>query len=344
MRHDDSFTDESFDEYAVYEAQFDPLYTERKARRQRKPRARHEQKDRHRQAIDALADPESLEGGFNTTYQPSKYEGGWLLQSLRPFYDQGLITDVLALVKGGKEASVYRCAADASLGVEFVAAKVYRPRMFRQLRNDSLYRQGRAYLTADGRPVKKTDHRIMRAIGKKTDFGMQVAHTSWLMHEFAAMQRLHAAGANVPVPYATGPNAVLMSYVGDATLPAPMLSEVKLEQEEAGPLFALVLRNLHLLLAAGFVHGDLSAYNLLYWAGSLTLIDFPQITDLDSNPNAARILWRDVRRICEYFAPYHVCVDADAIAASLWTRYAGPAAQAAPEELFPLEDDLDDAR
>ena len=31
--------------------------------------------------------------------------------SLAQFYDQQIITDVLAAIKGGKEASVYRCAA-----------------------------------------------------------------------------------------------------------------------------------------------------------------------------------------------------------------------------------------
>ena len=58
-----------------------------------------------------LADAEGYEGGFNTTYQPSRHEEGWLLESLRSFYDREMITDVLAQVKGGKEANVYACTA-----------------------------------------------------------------------------------------------------------------------------------------------------------------------------------------------------------------------------------------
>src|SRR5436305_7994656 len=50
------------------------------------------------------------------------------------------------------------------------------------------------------------------------------------------------------------------------------------------------------------VHGDLSAYNLLYWEGKLTLIDFPQGTSSHANQSAHVILHRDVQRVCEYFA------------------------------------------
>ena len=44
-------------------------------------------------------------------------------------------------------------AAHPSMEETFLAAKVYRPRMFRNLRNDHAYRQGREILTPDGRPV-----------------------------------------------------------------------------------------------------------------------------------------------------------------------------------------------
>ena len=51
--------------------------------------------------------------------------------------------------------------------MDWVAAKVYRPRMFRQLRNDKMYRQGRTVLKQSGKAVKATDTRAMRAMGKK---------------------------------------------------------------------------------------------------------------------------------------------------------------------------------
>jgi len=307
-----------------YEARFDPLHNDRRARRRRKPKPRHVPKQDTGAIIAAVVDDtEGLEGGFNPTYQPSKYEAGWLMGSLEQFYDQQIITDVLAAIKGGKEASVYRCAAGPATGAALAAAKVYRPRMFRQLRNDKQYRQGRTILTAEGRPVKKTDHRLMRALGKKTAFGVQVEHTSWLMHEYTTLRALHRAGAAVPQPFAANDNTIIMGYVGDEHVAAPLLNDVRLAEDETRPLFDEVLRNVELMLGQGWIHGDLSAYNILYWDGAITLIDFPQVTALETNPDAYDILRRDLTRICEYFARMGLPRDADALTDDLWYRFGG---------------------
>ncbi len=307
------------DDFEAYEELFD--VKDRKARRSRKPKARHIPKKEAHEVLGEIAETAGLEGGFEITYQPSKYEQGWLLSSLEGFYDQHLITDVLAQVRGGKEATVYCCEAHPSTGVGFLAAKIYRPRMFRQLRNDKVYRQGRDVLTADGRPVKKTDHRLMRALNKKTDFGVQVSHTSWLMYEYTTLGRLFAAGAAVPQPIASSDNAILMAYCGDAEAPALPLSEIRLEEDEAKPLFDEVLRNVELMLQQHMIHGDLSAYNILYWDGKITLIDFPQVTNSQTNDKAYFILQRDIKRVCEYFARQGVRSDPEALTRQYWDRY-----------------------
>ncbi len=161
----------------------------------------------------------------------------------------------------------------------------------------------------------------MRAIHKKTSFGAELTHVSWLMHEHITLDRLHKLGAAVPKPMGVGENAILMTYVGDRSRPAPVLHGVSLSRQEAEPLCDEVLRNIELMLAHGMIHGDLSAYNILYWEGKITLIDFPQVTMSESNHNAYRIFQRDVRRVCEYFAMQGVERDADAIIRRLWSRY-----------------------
>ena len=281
-------------------------------------------RDASESAFGRIETPEAgsdAEPGLPMTYRPARFEALWLTSSLRSFYDQELIVDVLAQVKGGKEANVYRCRAHEQVGGGLVAAKVYRPRQLRNLANDRVYREGRPILTADGKPVKTTDHRIMRAIGKKTAFGQQVKHTSWLMYEYATLEQLRRAGGAVPEPYGANENAILMGYRGDERQAAPTLQEVRLGHREAKPLFDEVLRNVDLLLAHGLVHGDLSAYNVLYWEGAITLIDFPQVTSVHGNPSAQTILERDVRRICEYFARQGVSSDAERLAADLWEAY-----------------------
>jgi RIO kinase 1 len=314
MIDDDSY----LDEYEYYEELFDLD----RSKKGRKAKGHRRLTRPYSEIVAELGDVDGLEAGFHTTYKPGRYEEGWLLSSLRTFYDQALISDVLAQVKGGKEASVYCCEGDPTTGVALLAAKVYRPRKFRNLRNDKMYREGREILTASGRPAKKTDHRIMRAIGKKTAFGVQVQHTSWLMHEYKAMERLHQAGAAVPQPIAASENAILMSYYGDERMAAPTLNHIHLEPGEAEPLFRQVLQNVELMLQHDLIHGDLSAYNILYWAGEITLIDFPQVTNMHTNSHAYSILQRDVKRTCEYFAQQGVRCDPDAIVDELWDRYA----------------------
>jgi RIO kinase 1 len=308
------------DKYDYYAELFEPEWANERARHQRK--TNHKPKKTRDQILAELTDDTAdIVLGFETTYRPSRYEEGWLLSSLYTFYDEGLITDVLALIKGGKEASVYLCEPHPATGLGLLAAKVYRPRMFRNLRNDAMYRQGREVLTADGKPAGKDAGDYARAIRNKTAFGMQAAHTSWLMYEFTAMEQLYQAGADVPRPVSASDNAILMSYHGDEQVAAPTLNTIDLEGDEAGLLFQEVLRNVDLMLQHDLIHGDLSAYNILYWEGAITLIDFPQVVSLHSNPKARFILQRDVERVCEYFAGQGVYCKPEAIVDRLWRRY-----------------------
>ena len=259
-----------------------------------------------------------MEHGFNTTYKPGLFEEGWLLESLKPFYDMGLLSDVLGRVKGGKEANVYRCEASEMAGGGLLAAKVYRPQMFRTMKNDHAYREGRSILGANGAALKETDNREMRAIGKKTEFGLAVMHTSWLMHEFKTLKALYDAGASVPKPIASAPNGILMSFCGDSRLSAPTLGEIRLDEDEAGPAYEEVVRNIRLILDLGYVHGDLSPYNLLYWEEKITLIDFPQVISIRGNPNARDLFKRDVTRIADYFEECGVDTNSERLFDLLW--------------------------
>jgi RIO kinase 1 len=320
--------DVTIDEYEYYEALYDPSGGSPSSQRRK---ADHQPKMTRSQIIAELTDDVGeVDLGFNTTYQPSRYESGWLLSSLYSFYDEGLITDVLALVKGGKEASVYCCEAHPATGLGLLAAKVYRPRMFRNLRNDAMYRQGRGILTAGGNPAGMDACRIARAIRNKTAYGLQAAHTSWLMHEFTAMECLYEAGGSVPRPISASNNAILMSYHGDGRMAAPTLNTVHPEPGEARALFQEVLRNIELMLQRELVHGDLSAYNILYWGGEITLIDFPQVVNLHTNRKARFILQRDIQRTCEYFAKQEVPCHPEAIMDEFWRRHV---VQPDPEDL-----------
>jgi RIO kinase 1 len=75
------------------------------------------------------------------------------------------------------------------------------------------------------------------------------------------------------------------------------------------------------MLQHNFVHGDLSAFNILYWQGKITLIDFPQVVDIHANKKAYFILQRDLTRVCEYFAKQGLVHNPEAILSDMWQRY-----------------------
>jgi len=274
---------------------------------------------------------------YDFTYEASRHEEWWLLDSLGPFYDEQWFDDVLRIVKGGKEASVYLCKANPSAPTELIAAKVYRPRALRNLRKDHIYREGRSRLDHDGLAIFKD--RQMRAMKKHTDYGQELMHTSWIEHEFRTLKILHQAGCDIPVPYASAHNAILMDFIGNEQMGAPTLNEISLQSVEARHLLERVVHNLELMLAHQRVHADFSAYNILYWEGEITLIDFPQAINPLKNPNAYAIFQRDVIRICEYFNHQGLKTDAQKLAADLWSvnNY-----RTAPNFLWPAEENDDE--
>jgi RIO kinase 1 len=278
---------------------------------------------------------------FKFTYKAARFEEGWLLGSLGGFYEHQWISDVLRRVKGGKEASVYLCRAGTPIHADFVAAKVYRPRMMRNLKNDHVYREGRSNLDEQGRVI--VNDGMQHAMQKRTEYGKKLLHQSWIAYEFTSMQVLRAAGADVPEPYAMADNAILMGYIGDMDGCAPALSEVSLDRAEARRLFERVLGNIDTLLAHERIHGDLSAYNILYWEGAITLIDFPQVVSPKINGNAFSIFERDITRVCEYFSKQGVNTNPRKIAGELWSKYGYRPGPDVHPRLLDAEDERDRA-
>jgi RIO kinase 1 len=260
-----------------------------------------------------------LHQNFSPTFSSSSHERYWILNYLESFYTDQVISDVLWKVKGGKEANVYCCAAHPSTGLELIAAKIYRPRMFRNLRNDARYRQGRELRDEQGKVTH--NRREMLAMKKNTRFGKELRHVSWLEAEFLTLTMLNKAGVDVPRVISHGENVILMEFFGDRTLPAPALNEVTLPQAEARVIFDRLVENLAIMLEHHCVHGDFSAYNVLYWDGDFRIIDFPQAVDPRHNPDAHELFVRDIERLCQYFRRYGIRQNGAQLAADLWETY-----------------------
>jgi RIO kinase 1 len=230
---------------------------------------------------------------------------------MEAFAGDGSVSEVLGVIGDGKEATVYACRTRPSTGVERAVAKVYRAERFRAFAGGADYHQGHAI----------GDARAARAIRGRTRVGKLMRHGLWIEREWQTLGRLWEAGADVPEPYLRSSDAILMEYIGDETAAAPLLRSVRLERDEAEHTLQRLLRNVRIFLARDRVHGDLSAYNVLYQRGRVTVIDLPQAVDARTSPNAYRLLQRDVRNLCRGFARHGVRRDPEPIARDLWSSY-----------------------
>lgn len=270
---------------------------------------------------DFIDDASAWVPTYARALDPRHHERTWLIESVSQFYRDNTITDVVRRVKGGKEANVYCCTGHPATGMELVAAKLYRPRMLRTLKNDAIYKSGRQLRDEAGKQIKGRREKL--ALSQKSTFGKHLDMVWWIGNEFRVQTALHEAGAAVPRPIGHNGNTILMEYMGDERLPAPALSDISLDRDEAAELFDAVMDNVRLMLDNHYVHGDLSAFNILYWQGEIAIIDFPQVVDARINPNAHVLLRRDVKRVCDYFSRFGVRVDPESIVRDLWIPYMG---------------------
>jgi RIO kinase 1 len=210
--------------------------------------------------------------------------------ALQWFVDTGIISEVVRIVKSGKESQIYLTRRFCGGKIFYFAAKVHKSRAHRSFKRDKIYRAGWCL-----------EGRVQRAVSKGTRFGREVIESLWVTREFDSLKRLWQNGASVPTPILRHDNVILMIYIGNPDEPAPKLFETSLNLHEASQILEELMRNLKIFLKLGLVHGDLSPFNILYWRGRIWIIDLPQSTDLYKNPHAVDLLYRDLQCVCHYF-------------------------------------------
>jgi RIO kinase 1 len=161
---------------------------------------------------------------------------------------------------------------------------------------------------------------MRKAIQGRTRKGKRASHHLWIDREWDALNLLHAAGASVPKPYAHCPDGILMEYLGHDSTRAPALVELHLDPAGAERAFASLVRDLEILVQCGLVHGDLSAFNVLYLDDAPRMIDLPQAVRIDDAHDAWTLFHRDVDNLCRYFAKHGVATDPIALAIRIWQR------------------------
>lgn len=201
----------------------------------------------------------------------------------------GLATEVLYQVKAGKEASIYL----AKWKGHPIILKAYR---FWQTSQAS----------------KKKG---FFAPGK-----MQVLAAK----EYDVLLACFNAGMRVPTPIGRVGNYITMRFLGDGVEPAAQLKDIQLEDPEM-VLDQILDDYLLMYRDATYVHGDLSRYNILWWANKPWIIDVPQaylVGAWADMKKAESLLRRDIVNVLSYFKRYYgINRDADHILGVFLSEY-----------------------
>ncbi|MFB4352442.1 RIO1 family regulatory kinase/ATPase [Microbacterium sp. LS_15] len=223
----------------------------------------------------------------------------------------GALDTELGILKTGKEADVFlleRAVPGDPRQRTLLAAKRYRDS------NRSGFHRSAVY--TEGRTTRNT--RDTRALAKKSAHGREVAAAQWSFAEFAALRRMWELGAPVPYPVQVSGTEVLMEFIGDADgVAAPRLAQTRGDRAQLAGYFTQIVDLMRVFAAAGFAHGDLSAYNLLVHEERVRVIDLPQIVDVIANPQGLDLLHRDCVNVCDWFARRRIDADPEKLFSEL---------------------------
>ena len=231
----------------------------------------------------------------------------WLVTS------QAAVDTELGILKTGKEADaflVHRGIPDSEVLGESVTlvAKRYRGQEHSQFTRSGTY--------TDGRRMRNT--RDTRAMANKSSYGRQVAAGQWALAEWNALVHCYKLGLPVPYPVQIDGTEILMEWITEPEGgTAPRLAQTRPTPELLASYFDQLVAAMVQLVEAGYVHGDLSAYNILAAGERLVIIDLPQVIDLIGNPAGFDFLLRDCTNICAWFRSKGLEVDENELFAEL---------------------------
>ncbi len=192
----------------------------------------------------------------------------------------GIIDQVDFPVSTGKEANIFRGTTPEG---KFVALKIYRTATM-------TFKHIAAYIEGD--PRFSYGYKNRRDIIDE-----------WAKKEYKNLELLRQAKVRAPLPFKCTRNILVMSYIGDAAKPAPMLKDVLLRNPQK--VFDELMVFIERMYRNKVVHADLSAFNILLFRQKPYLIDAGQAVLLD-HPASQEFLKRDIHNIVSYFKKYDI--------------------------------------
>ncbi|MFW5958902.1 MAG: serine/threonine-protein kinase RIO2 [Natronomonas sp.] len=203
--------------------------------------------------------------GYRLTFE------GYDALALRTFAERETLDGVGAPLGVGKESDVYEARSYEPLALKF-------------------HREG---------------YTNFREVHKEREYTSDNEHSSWLYtarkaaeREYEALETLYP-DVSVPRPVDQNRHALVMEKLDGVEL-----SRAKLNPAQVPGLIDLVIREMATAYEAGFVHADMSEYNVFIASDGVTIFDWPQAVPTD-HENSRELLRRDIDNLLGYFERKH---------------------------------------
>ncbi|WP_142859991.1 serine/threonine-protein kinase RIO2 [Salinigranum halophilum] len=140
-----------------------------------------------------------------------------------------------------------------------------------------------------------------REVNKEREYTADHHHVSWLYTARKAAEREYETltdlypDVSVPRPVDHNRHAIVMEKFAGVEL-----GRAKLDPAQAVGVLDLVLREVQEAYEAGYVHADMSEYNVAVSEEGITVFDWPQAVSTDHD-NARELLERDVQNVTGFF-------------------------------------------
>ncbi|WP_331236005.1 serine/threonine-protein kinase RIO2 [Natronorarus salvus] len=202
-----------------------------------------------------------------------QYEGlrlrfaGYDALALRTFAKRDTIDGFGAPLGVGKESDVYEVRSYRSLALKF-------------------HREG---------------YTNFREVNRERDYTASHDHVSWFYtarkaaeREYEVLEALYP-DVRVPRPEDQNRHALVMELIDGVEL-----SRTRLTDEQVRPICSAILAEMANAYRLGYVHADMSEYNVFVSEEGITVFDWPQAVPTD-HENARDLLERDVENLLGYF-------------------------------------------
>ena len=199
------------------------------------------------------------------------------LRGMLKLFNRGTIDTLHGVVNAGKEARVYYATdkEDRELAVKiyYTHTAEFRKGMMQYIEGDPRFKRVR----------RNTRNMIY----------------TWNQKEFNNLQLCEDAGVNSPRPYEFIRNILVMEFIGEDGIPAPLLREMDPDDPQA--FYDQVLVEMQLLWQkAGLAHGDLSEYNIMVYEQKPVIFDVSQAM-LTSHQLSITLIERDIQNVNRFF-------------------------------------------